>query len=163
MKKIKHRPSRVDREDAAVALGRRFPVIACRPDDYEPYTERASSAAGDIRGMWKRWPDAAAGVRTGEGLVVVVDARRSRRAEPDPSLPTTLTARGPEGVWQYFYRCTTPVSSVAALLPGLSLRGRNDHVIVPPTAGWSWHNDAPLAELPDAIKVAASRVRGESI
>jgi hypothetical protein len=147
--------------EAAIEYGLRgYRVHPCRADK-RPLTRWSQAATSDaklIAAMWRRWPDALIGLRTGNGLVVVDDDRGL--AEPDPSLATTLTAHTRSRGWHYFYTSAEPVAcSVGVVAPGIDVRGENGYVIAPPSEGWSWINAAPVLELPEVIRVELQRHR----
>jgi len=101
-----------------------------------------------VRCWWRKWRDAGIGLRTGDGLAVIdIDPRHG--GQIDPSWPATLTARTRSGGWHLYYRAAVPVRcSAGVVAPGVDVRGEGGFVVAPPTPGWSWLNDAALAELP---------------
>lgn len=111
-----------------------------------------------VRAWWRGRPSANIGLRTGAGLVVIdVDPRHGGTI--DPSWPETRMSGTPSGGWHLFYRSERRVgSSVGGVAQGVDIRGEGGFVVVPPSPGWRWINEAPLAELPD-LGTAVTRDR----
>ncbi len=104
-----------------------------------------------VRAWWRKWSDANIGLRTGNGLVVVdVDTRHGGAI--DTAWPSTRASQTRSGGFHLFYSASKPVRcSVSVVAQGVDIRGEGGYVVVPPSSGWQWLNDEPLAELPASI------------
>jgi hypothetical protein len=111
----------------------------------------ASRDAAVIRGWFQRRPDALVGLATGSGLVVVdVDPRHGGTVAPQ--WPATLTATTRAGGWHLYYRSAATISNSAGkIAPGVDVRGEAGYVVAPPSPGWEWVDEQPIAELPESL------------
>jgi hypothetical protein len=118
----------------------------------------------EVRGWWKRWPDANVGIVTGRvsGIVVLdVDGKRG-----DQSLGTktvvishTVVALTGNGLHYFFKHPGANIPTRAGILPGLDIRGDGGYVVVPPSIhssgrrySWGEHSnpaDVDIAPLPE--------------
>jgi RecA-family ATPase len=124
--------------------------------------------AEEIRGYWKKWPDANVGIVMGEksGIFVVeadtkeghdVDGIASLaklEAEHEP-LPATLQAESPSGSIHYYFRHPgfKIKNSASEIAPGVDVRGDGGMVVAPPSVKpgkgvYRWRNDLPIADAP---------------
>lgn len=111
----------------------------------------ASARAAWVRQWWAAWPDASIGMRTGNGLVVI-DVDPKHGGVPDPSWPATRIVATPSGGTHHYFASAKPVpNSVGKLAPGVDVRGERGYVVVPPSPGYTWANDEPIAELPALV------------
>jgi putative DNA primase/helicase len=116
-----------------------------------------------VQTWWDHWPRANIGLRTGDGLVVIdVDPRHG--GEVNPSWPATRASQTRGGGVHLLYRSDRPVRcSASEVAPGVDIRGERGYIVVPPSPGWVWLNDLPLAELPElpGLDRSVSPCRGE--
>jgi len=109
----------------------------------------------------RSFPGAAIGLVTGDGLHVVdIDPRKGGSRAPD--WPETLTVRTPSGGLHLYFRTDEALrNSVDKVAKGVDTRGERGYVLAPPSPGYSFVNDLPLAVLPASIAraVGARRVR----
>jgi hypothetical protein len=160
--------------DAAVELGRAgyrvFPValIEGRKQPLVRWSREATSDPERIAALFRRHgrhDDLLIGLCTGDGLVVVDDDRGL--AEPDEDLSQTRLARTRSRGHHHYYVAPAGEhipNSAGKILPGIDIRGDGGFVVAPPSPGWSWVNDAPIAPLPEpvlaAIRAHAAPTRG---
>ena len=135
-------------------------VHPCNPATQQPYTlwtKAATTTPSKIKAFWERWPDALIAVVTGNGLVAIVDERGL--AEPDSSLPATLTARTSRG---HTHLYQTPVRVVPCsdgkMAANVNIRGDAGYVLTPPTSDCAWLDAvAPITELRPGVITAVLR------
>jgi hypothetical protein len=119
------------------------------------WQKRASSDPRIVAGLWEGKPNANIGLRTGDRLAVIdVDPRHG--GEINPAWPATRTVRTRSGGWHLYYRVEGEVrNSAGKLAEGVDVRGDGGYVVGPPSPGWEWDNDLPIAS------ISASVLRGE--
>ena len=115
------------------------------------WQKRASSDPERVAFWWRRLRGAYIGVATGNGFVAIdVDPRHG--GEVDPAWPETLTVRTRSGGWHLYYRTDGEVrNSAGKLAPGVDVRGDGGMVVGPPSPGWAWDNDLPMATIPASV------------
>jgi len=116
---------------------------ACRSVGKHPriksWTEHASGDEADVRGWWRRWPDANIGIATGarSGIVVLdldgpegIEAAK-RMAAPHGGLPRTLAVRTGGGGFHCLFRWddARPLGNRVAVVPKVDFRGEGGCVI----------------------------------
>lgn len=126
----------------------RWSVVPLAPRDKRPLVpwlefQQRRALPDEIRGWFRRWPDANLGVVTGaiSNIVVIdIDPRHGGEAalqllEDDAGpIPSTLEAEtGGGGRHLYFAHPGRPVRNRAGLRPGIDLRGDGGLVVVPPS------------------------------
>lgn len=69
------------------------------------------------------------------------------------TLPLTLTAATPSGGHHYVYKHPgKTVKTIAGFLPHIDIRGdKNGQIVVYPSKGYSWVNDAQIADFPESF------------
>jgi putative DNA primase/helicase len=161
-------------ETALGYAGSGWPVFPCHWQGERrkrPLVEKGWQAAttdeGQIRAWWTRWPQALIGMPTGKasGLNVLdIDCKDPAANGYDTlaqlglsSLPETPRARSASGGGHvYFATIDTEIrNSIAALGPGLDVRGDGGYIILPsPGSGYSWDpvwNFDTVAPLPSPV------------
>lgn len=157
---------------------------ACRSVGKHPriksWTEHASGDEAQVRGWWRRWPDANIGVVTGarSGIVVLdldgpegIEAAK-RMAAPHGGLPRTLAVRTGGGGFHCLFRWddARPLGNRVALVPKVDFRGEGGCVIaalslhrsgrryawVPPEGGTE-PSVEQILPLPDWLAAAVQR------
>jgi hypothetical protein len=89
---------------------------------------------------------------------VDIDPRKGGSRAPD--WPETLTVRTPSGGLHLYFRTDEALrNSVDKVAKGVDTRGERGYVLAPPSRGYSFMNDMPLAVLPASI-ARAVRARG---
>lgn len=171
---------RSDTLKAALAYAKRgVPVFPCKPaPDKSPRTPHgfkdATTDPRRITAWWNRHPEASIGIPTGEasGLLVLDEDRSGALDELPGELPATRTARTPRDGRHVYLRLPDGVvikNSQSVLAAGVDVRGEGGYVLTPPSTGYSWANDAPIAEAPAWLlemlrkpeKAATKKVKGE--
>jgi hypothetical protein len=141
------------------------PVFPVRHDGSKaPLTQTGFHAATTdlqrIAKWWARWPEAWIGLpcglplADGRGVLDVIDVDPRHGGAIDPAWPETRMAETLSGGNHLYYVNTGDVlpPRVAGLGPGLDLRTAGSYVIVPPTPGYRWINNAPFAAMPQSIR-----------
>lgn len=144
-----------------IAPGGKHPPMRWERHQREPASEE------EVRGWYRRWPDAGVGIVTGpvSGLVVLdVDpanggAESQRELEAHHgALPPTVEARTGGGGWHLYFAQPAEGPAVrndAALAAGIDVRGEGGLVVAPPTRHASGHLYGwRVGRSPDAIAVA---------
>lgn len=176
---------------AAVICGRRgLLVFPCRerttygpgldragkPKEHKeksPYTANgchdATTDLSQIAEWWRRWPDAAIGVRTGVGsgvFVVDVDVKNGAKGaeswaalqERNGEAPKTRTARTASNGRHYYFKHPGQGKVVKTnsgqIADGVDIRGdKNGYVIMPDSVvesgSYSWEHDIPTVDAPE--------------
>lgn len=144
------------------ALGMPRPIFPLRPGDKAPATRHGHQDASNDPKQLVRWwsaePEYGIGLPTGDGLVVVdVDVDKGGKI---PSwAPATRTAATRSGGWHLYFAVDQEVpNSVSKIAPGVDVRGDGGYVVAPPTPGWRWANELPIAAL-DTFLLTAVRLR----
>ncbi len=135
-----------------------------------PYTHRglhdASTDPDQIRGWWRKWPDANVGIRTGaESGLIVLDVDPDHGGDESLAqlealqgpLPATVQQRTGGGGRHYLFQHPgTPVRNRAGFRPGLDVRGDGGYIVAPPSRHISGERYAwePGCS-PDGIELAA--------
>ncbi len=139
------------------ALGyasRGWPVLPCEPRGKRPLTRQgfkdATTDPGEIRGWWRRWPNANVAISTGPHSFDALDidgpegeqslTELEARHDELPAGPRQITGRGR----QLFFRGGTLGVSVGRL-PGIDTRGDGGYVVAAP----SIHPDGPTYVMED--------------
>jgi Bifunctional DNA primase/polymerase, N-terminal len=107
-----------------------------------------------IRNAFTRWPNAGVAIVTGSWSdlgVIDIDRKNGKDGFAWPKigrLPTTLSASTPHGGrHDYFLLGGIKVRS-CDLAPGVELKAENRSITAPPTRGYRWLNNGPIAALP---------------
>lgn len=137
------------------------------PVRWERYQRERASAA-EVRGWYRRWPEAGVGIVTGpvSGLVVLdVDpanggAESQRELEARHGmLPPTIEVRTGGGGWHLYFAQPPGEPAVrndAALAPGIDVRGEGGLVVAPPSVHASGHLYGwRVGRAPDEVALAA--------
>jgi hypothetical protein len=137
-------------------------VIPCDASSKKPLVEwrayQAEIASEEtVRSWWVRWPEARVGIVTGavSGLVVA-DVDSAEAAAVGEAVrhygETPRIARTPSGGAHLYYRHPGKPVPNAARLPGFSypidVRGDGGYVLAPPSAGYTWEQQARREALP---------------
>jgi hypothetical protein len=118
----------------------------------------ATTDASVIEGWFTVWRDAGVAIRTGDGVVVVdIDPRHGGHTtlamlqEEYGELPPTATVTTGGGGRHFYFvgdaRC-------GVLGRGVDLKGRGGYVVAPPSPGYEWAHEGPLAELPAWVLIS---------
>lgn len=147
-----------------------------------PYTRHGchdgTTDLAQLRAWWSQWPDAAIGIATGGGIMVVdvdmhgdVDgmATWDRVCADHGGVPQTRTARTPSGGIHLYYRVPVGVRircSAGGIGPGVDIRGDGGYVVAPPSAietgSYLWIGDRPMADAPQwLVDMCMERPRPE--
>jgi hypothetical protein len=98
----------------------------------------------EIRGYWRKWPDAWIGMLTGHrsGLDVIdLDNKAGKNgfaAVPDWAFLTPLTVQTPSGSVHLYFKASGTRTTGSFIAPGVDTRGEGGLVILPPSGGRIW-------------------------
>ncbi len=124
-----------------------------------------SSAAGEIKDWWQKWPDANVGLATGKAsgfFVLDIDPRHGGKeslqklVKKNGMLPKTLTSNtGGGGFHLFFKEPDIKIGNRANILPGLDVRGDGGYIVAPPSIHksglqYSWLKDFADSPINDA-------------
>ena len=156
-------------------------VIPVRPERKKPHIywkefQQRLPTEDEVRGWWRRWPNARIGIVTGTisgGLVVLdVDPRHkgdeSIKGLPLPVTPMVRSGGDDDGVHAWFIT-TTPLRKSQGFFPGVDLQAEGAFVVAPPSLHqktgkpYTWFNglgldDVERAPVPDWIAKRAKAV-----
>jgi hypothetical protein len=106
-----------------------------------PGVVRWGAPQGPVNETWVLDVDVKSG-----GLVTLAELERRHGA-----LPPTRRAQTQSGGAHVWLRWdpTRPIGTWVARLPGIDTRGAGGQVVIPPTPGYVWTSDAPVAHAPD--------------
>ena len=120
-----------------IAPGAKMPLVP-----WEGYQDRAPDDA-EVRGWYRRWPDAGVGIITGPvSHLVVLDVDPRHGGEESlfawqerwgPLPPTLEAVTGGGGRHLYFTSADPGLRNRAGLLPGIDLRASGGLVVAPPS------------------------------
>ena len=117
--------------------------VALYPErvDRWPGVTRWGAPTGPVNEDWILDVDATSG-----GLATLADLVRQHG--PLPLTRTTRTARSGLHYW-FLWDPERPMTSWVGRLPGIDTRGAGGQVLIPPTDGYLWESEHPLAHAPD--------------
>jgi hypothetical protein len=172
--------------EAALALAAQgFAVFRLSPGTKKPLKgsngfKDATTDPEQIRGWWKKTPNANIGVATGASRLIVIDGDVKHGDDPVDSLlqlknghnflPETLRSATTSDGWHLYFRAPEGIeirNSVGELGPGLDVRGEGGYVVAPPSVvdgkSYRWINgiDEPVAQLPDWLIEAIGESSGK--
>lgn len=115
----------------------------------------------EVRGWWKKWPDAHVGLVTGSisGIFVVdLDIGYDEAEFKKLKIPKTLKSKTPSGGCHLFLRHPhgEKIKTVAGFRKKIDIRGDGGFVVVAPSTypdgrKYEWKNDRRIAKAPDAL------------
>lgn len=138
-----------------------FPVREKLPlVKWKEFQERCASEE-EIKAWWTQWPDADIGCVTGKitgRLVLDIDGPEGRASilgKLLPITPSVRTRRGAQFHFRWNENCVSK-TTLAALLPGVDVRGEGGYVKLPPSkcsdgSRYSWFIGRSFTELPLAL------------
>ena len=142
------------------AEAKSWPVFPVRPDK-TPYTPTGYKAASRdprmIRDWWRRYPEAGIGLAVPEGVLVVDVDPRNGGSLPE-GLPETRTVSTRSDGTHSYYVVPAGLSFVGQADKGVDLKGPGKgYVLLPPTKGYTWLRQGPMAPLPESFLTAWRR------
>ncbi len=140
-----------------------LPVFSCKPDK-SPNTPHgfrdATTDRESLVGMFAQ-PDLRIGMPTGKasGLTVVdIDPKNGGdKSVGRLNIPNTRTAETPSGGLHFYFKDAGIRNSASLLAPGVDIRGEGGYVIVPPSEGYKWLNDAESVDYPPHLMPGKKR------
>jgi hypothetical protein len=105
----------------------------------------------EVTSWWTIWPDAGVAIVTGtiSGYYVIdIDPRNN----PDlgkREVPVGPKAQTLHGGYHHFCKSSSPLRTKRGILPGVDFKGDGGYVVVAPTPGYTWIEEAINAQLPD--------------
>lgn len=119
------------------------------------WKNEATTDPTTITNWWNIWPDADICIATGGGLLVIdldVKGKEDGTASmlswvaDNGSLPPTAVARTGSGGQHHYYLVNGTFPNSRGLFPGIDIRSDGGYVVAPPSAGYLWMNNLPVAE-----------------
>jgi hypothetical protein len=134
-----------------------IPVFPCKPDKSPNTLHGFKDATTDqerIAGLLAQ-PGLLIGMPTGSasGLTVVdIDPKNGGdKSVGELNIPSTRTAETPSGGMHFYFKDAGIKNSASVLAPGVDIRGEGGYVIVPPSKGYKWLNDAQPVTYPTRL------------
>lgn len=118
------------------------------------WKNEATTDPAVISGWWDMWQDADICIATGNGLVVIdldVKGKEDGTASmlgwiaDNGSMPPTAVVRTGSGGQHHYYLVDGTYPNSRGLFPGIDVRSDGGYVVAPPSAGYSWMNNLPIA------------------
>jgi hypothetical protein len=140
-----------------------IPVFSCKPDK-SPNTPHgfkdATTDQESLVGMFAE-PDLRIGMPTGKAsgfTVVDIDPKNGGdKSVGKLNIPNTRTAQTPSGGLHFYFKEAGIRNSASLLAPGVDIRGEGGYVIVPPSQGYKWLNDAESVDYPPHLRPGKKR------
>lgn len=118
------------------------------------WKNEATTEPAVISGWWSTWPDADICIATGNGLVVIdldIKGKEDGTASmlgwiaDNGSMPPTAVARTGSGGQHHYYLVDGTYPNSRGLFPGIDIRSDGGYVVAPPSAGYTWLTNHPIA------------------
>lgn len=118
------------------------------------WKNEATTDPAVISAWWSTWPDADICIATGNGLAVIdldVKGKEDGMASmlgwvaDNGNMPPTAVARTGSGGQHHYYLVNGTFPNSRGLFPGIDIRSDGGYVVAPPSAGYSWLNNLPIA------------------
>ena len=113
-----------------------------------------------ISGWWDKWPDADICIATGNGLVVI-DLDVKGHEDGTVSLmewctrngfmSPTATVRTKSGGQHHYYLVQGSYPNSRGHMPGIDIRSDGGYVVAPPSAGYYWSTQYPIAQADQVV------------
>jgi hypothetical protein len=149
-----------------------IPVFPCKPDKSPNTPHGFKDATRDqerIAEMLAQ-PGLLIGMPTGRasGLTVVdIDPKNGGyKSVGNRNIPSTRTAETPSGGMHFYFKDAGIRNSASLLAPGVDIRGEGGYVIVPPSKGYKWLDDAEPVDYPAHLipnKKQGVKLRGTGV
>lgn len=124
------------------------------------WKDEATADVATVSRWWSIWPDADVCIATGNGLLVIdLDVKGGKDGTAsllnwiagNGSLPPTAAARTRSGGQHHYYRVEGSYQNRQGLLPGIDIRCDGGYVVAPPSEGYTWANNYPVAQADQAV------------
>lgn len=124
------------------------------------WKNEATTDPAVIAGWWGMWPDADICIATGNGLVVIdldIKGKEDGMASmlnwiaENGTMPPTAVARTGSGGQHHYYLVDGTYPNSRGLLPGIDIRSDGGYVVAPPSAGYTWLSDLPIARADQGV------------
>lgn len=124
------------------------------------WKDEAATDPAVISSWWNTWPDADICIATGNGLVVIdLDVKGKEDGTKslfewvtgNSRLPATAVVKTVSGGQHHYYYVNSTYPNSRGFLPGIDIRSDGGYVVAPPSSGYSWMNDLPIAQADQTV------------
>ena len=124
------------------------------------WKDEASMDPAVIAKWWRTWPDADICIATGNGLIVIdldvkgeTDGTKSLFIwiSDNGKMPDTAVVKTRSGGQHHYYYVDGTFPNSRDFLPGIDIRSDGGYVVAPPSAGYEWVNNLPIAKADQTV------------
>lgn len=123
------------------------------------WKDEATSNPETIDQWWGTWPDADICIATGNGLLVIdLDVKGENGLDSmfdwvsrNGCLPATAVVQTKSGGQHQYYFVTGTYPNSRGFLPGVDIRSDGGYVVAPPSDGYLWVNQNPIAQADQTV------------
>lgn len=119
------------------------------------WKDEATTDLNTVQVWWQQWPNADICIATGNGLLVIdLDVKGKEDGISsllnwvaiNGTMPATAVARTKSGGQHHYYMVKATYPNSRGFLPGIDIRSDGGYVVAPPSDGYEWVNNYPIAE-----------------
>lgn len=119
------------------------------------WKDEATTDLNTVQVWWQQWPNADICIATGNGLLVIdLDVKGKEDGigsllnwvAINGTMPATAVARTKSGGQHHYYMVKATYPNSRGFLPGIDIRSDGGYVVAPPSDGYEWVNNYPIAE-----------------
>ena len=119
------------------------------------WKDEATTDLNTVQVWWQQWPDADICIATGNGLLVIdLDVKGKEDGISsllnwvaiNGTMPATAVAKTKSGGQHHYYMVKATYPNSRGFLPGIDIRSDGGYVVAPPSGGYEWVNNYPIAE-----------------
>lgn len=119
------------------------------------WKDEATTDLNTVQVWWQQWPNADICIATGNGLLVIdLDVKGKEDGISsllnwvaiNGTMPATAVARTKSGGQHHYYMVKATYPNSRGFLPGIDIRSDGGYVVAPPSGGYEWVNNYPIAE-----------------
>lgn len=119
------------------------------------WKDEATTDLNTVQVWWQQWPNADICIATGNGLLVIdLDVKGKEDGISsllnwvaiNGTMPATAVAKTKSGGQHHYYMVKATYPNSRGFLPGIDIRSNGGYVVAPPSDGYEWVNNYPIAE-----------------
>lgn len=119
------------------------------------WKDEATTDLNTVQVWWQQWPNADICIATGNGLLVIdLDVKGKEDGVSsllnwvaiNGTMPATAVAKTKSGGQHHYYMVKATYPNSRGFLPGIDIRSDGGYVVAPPSGGYEWVNNYPIAE-----------------